>query len=806
MPRRLIPVIILCLFHTVWAQDPAVIHEKILAAETERNYLTAIAELETLRNQSPEIFVANNFDYLLGRMAEKAGDFSAASANYFAVEKRNSVLKEYALWHLARIAGASGNLLLERMYLQELLTLYPNSLLRSNAINRLARNWFESQSYESTINTLNTSSDRTGDSINRANLALLAEAYFRSRNFEKARELFTRLITETPDPTQPDDFALAGARGLDLLDGGAENLGKSAPPLSEQEHRRRAFIYQFNRDFEDARLHYNSMIAHYPTSELVPEAVYLTGRGYAQQGNYSEAIHWFERILEQHGSHPIAADALLQAASAYARVLKYRESTVRYQRFIEQYPNDGRVRNAYLNIIDVLRDSREDTKAQQWAVKVQEIFRGRPPEALALFAEARIYISRGDWQSASDALRRLRTLPELGGTNVSGGTTAAEVTFLQAYSLEQMRRYADAIDLYLSIPEGRDSYYGGLATERLQFLANQEPARAAIEEKRNSLRAERRNDPDFQRQKFQAELRMTETVDERQRLLDLLEGQYAMLPAYKSAPSVNLIEFGRRELRKSPPPRSSKIDHQIIAEELLFLGLSDEAAPELEAHLRSPGKTLDQAPGSKADMEYTIAYHYGRGDMANKAAAFIERHWRMPDDYQPELIPPQLAAMLYSAPYSDLLLRYAPPGNVDPRFLLSIMRQESRFRADVKSNAAARGLMQFISSTSRAIAGQLDDKNFRQEDLYDPAVAILFGSQYVSNLFRMFPNQPAAVAASYNGGEENVKRWVSRSWPDLPDVYVAEIAFGQTKDYVYRVMANYRMYKMLYHEDIRTKR
>ena len=69
----------------------------------------------------------------------------------------------------------------------------------------------------------------------------------------------------------------------------------------------------------------------------------------------------------------------------------------------------------------------------------------------------------------------------------------------------------------------------------------------------------------------------------------------------------------------------------------------------------------------------------------------------------------------------------------------------------------------------------------------------------------MFPKQPESVAASYNAGEDNMKRWLGRAKSDLPGVYVSEIAYSQTKDYVYRVMANYRMYQAIYDENLQRK-
>jgi soluble lytic murein transglycosylase len=191
--------------------------------------------------------------------------------------------------------------------------------------------------------------------------------------------------------------------------------------------------------------------------------------------------------------------------------------------------------------------------------------------------------------------------------------------------------------------------------------------------------------------------------------------------------------------------------------------------------------------------------------MAHRAVAYAEPVWRpIPADYQIELIPRDQIELLYPAPYADALLQSAAPRNVDSRFALSIMRQESRYRPDVKSNAAARGLMQFISTTSDKIAKELGKTNFRQDELYNPPTAILFGSQYLANLFRQFPNQPQTVAAAYNGGESNVARWLARSRSDNPDRYVPEIIFTQSKDYVYKVLANYRVYQMFYDEKLKS--
>lgn len=198
-----------------------------------------------------------------------------------------------------------------------------------------------------------------------------------------------------------------------------------------------------------------------------------------------------------------------------------------------------------------------------------------------------------------------------------------------------------------------------------------------------------------------------------------------------------------------------------------------------------------------------MAIYFLRGDLPYQAVRFAEGVWRnVPSDFAMELAPSEIIELLYPAPYRQALLKEATSRSVDPRLVLSIARQESRFRSDAKSVAAARGLMQFISATADDVAKQLNRRDFRQDDLYDPDTAIQFGSQYLGSLFKQFPSMPEAVAASYNGGADNMARWIARSQVNDPARFVPEIGFSQTKDYVFRVMSNYWMYQKLYSDQL----
>jgi soluble lytic murein transglycosylase len=798
------------LFSSISAQNLDDANGRVRQEMDDRNYLAAIAELQKIKSEQPAVFEANNYNYLLARLSDRTGDMATAAANYQAVVNADSVLKEYALWHLSQIARGTGNLLLERTYLQRIAEFSPDSLRAAAAKSRLARSWFESASYDQVIKMLTAPQPapsptdvRRAEQAKRQNLVLLGDAYLKSGDAAKAKDIYTRLVTEISNPAQPDDFALAAAKALDALDTQQRPAGSAAQPLPDFEHLRRASIYQFNRDFNDARKHYAAIVENFPTSGIVPDAMFQIGRGYAQEGNLNEAVNWYERVQEQFPDHPVVKDALLQAASAYSRLGKYREAVSRYQKFIDTYKDDERLDRAYLNIVDALRDSRQDADALKWATTTQEVFKGKQAEAQALFDQAKIYLSQSDFQNSLAALEKLRTMSDLGGATAPGGTNAAEVAFLRGFVLENLGRFREAVEVYLSIPDGRNEYYGGRSTERLRLLAANEAARPIIKAKLAELTAPASKEKDAQRRDLQAAIRLADSVEERRKLLDSLKTIYQDLPAYRSVPHFEMLKIGRDQARTRKPSNDAASRGRAIADELLFLGLYDEAGPEVEAGYRP--KEAPPAGAPKTDLDYTIAVIYNRGDRADRSAAFIEPSWKMPADYQFELIPRDIAEMLYPVPYVDPLVKFGPPRDVDPRYLLSIMRQESRFRADVKSYAAARGLMQFISSTSDRIATELGRKNFVQDDLYDPATAILFGSQYLGNLFKMFPQQPEAVAASYNGGEDNMKRWMSRSRSDQPDRYVPEIVFAQSKDYVYRVMANYRVYQYLYDSNLKAR-
>lgn len=779
----------------------------------------AVAELLRLRAERPELFAANNYDYLLGRTAERAGDPATAAAAYQEVVGRGSVLRQYALWRLSQIMRATGNLFMERLYLQELGLAPGDLLLRPAAGRRLARSHFESGNHAASIALLGgrrfsvagpdpPSEDLleklplTGEETPREDLVLLGRAYQRTGKTDRAREVFEGLIENTPDPDRPDDFALAGAKGLDNMSARPkEDPDLTVPQLSAEEHLRRAGIYQFNRNFARARLHYEAVVSNHPDHRRVPEALYQIGRGHVQERSEEKAIESFEKLLRRYPEHALAPSALYQSAGSHANLGRTNEAVARYVRYIEENPDASSLERAYLNIVDAYRDAKNRNAALQWADRARERFRDEQGEALALFARVKTHLSGEDWPRALNDLGALRLLDRYGG-NTAGATSREEVDYLRGYALERLGRHEQAAEVYLSIPDGLRNYYGMRATERLEAMGADERTAALLERKRSKHAAATdgtltgETAPAIKDHALRA-LRLTRDPVGRRALTERLARTFELLDDYRSIPGDAAADFGRKRMLAAPARDAT---HRTIADELLFLGLYDEAAPELETALR---EETGKGPGSLSDFPpataLALAEYYRRGDIAHRAVGYVEARWKnVPADYPFELMPRRQLELLYPRPYRRSLERYGREKQVDPLFVLSIMRQESRFRADVKSVAAARGLMQFISTTAEQMAAEMKIEDFEQDDLYHPPTAIRFGSHYIAKMFRDFPGQPPAVAAGYNGGEDRMARWLARAGSDDPDRYVPEIVFAQTKDYVHRVMANHRVYRRLY--------
>jgi len=262
--------------------------------------------------------------------------------------------------------------------------------------------------------------------------------------------------------------------------------------------------------------------------------------------------------------------------------------------------------------------------------------------------------------------------------------------------------------------------------------------------------------------------------------------QLAKLTAiYKELPAYREI----LELAPKPLPRFPDVDAADPDALLMAMGLHDEAVPAIESRfpLRPPGSGL------------TRSYALNLGGASKPSIYAIEVMMNaVPRDFHPDLLPVVVRQLLYPRYFYDSIAADAKRFDADPSLVLSIMREESRFNPRAKSQAAARGLLQFIITTARDIGRDVGLVDVSPDDLYDPRVIIRLGAKYISELGEQFASNHYRVAGAYNAGPKQVALWTRLQPAPGDDYFLTAINFDETKDYVRKVMNSYERYSEIY--------
>lgn len=150
---------------------------------------------------------------------------------------------------------------------------------------------------------------------------------------------------------------------------------------------------------------------------------------------------------------------------------------------------------------------------------------------------------------------------------------------------------------------------------------------------------------------------------------------------------------------------------------------------------------------------------------------------------------------LYPFPYWQIVTAWSANRNLNPALVISLMRQESRFEAQILSSAGAVGLMQVMPETGAWIATKAGEKNY---SLKNPEDNIKFGTWYLDYTHHRYANNSMLAVASYNAGPGAVAGWVKSGGIGDPDDFADRIPYAETKGYIKHVFENYWNYLRLY--------
>lgn len=124
---------------------------------------------------------------------------------------------------------------------------------------------------------------------------------------------------------------------------------------------------------------------------------------------------------------------------------------------------------------------------------------------------------------------------------------------------------------------------------------------------------------------------------------------------------------------------------------------------------------------------------------------------------------------------------------LDSSWLLGIARQESAFNVKARSPVGARGLMQLMPKTARAIAKRINAPLKNLSELINPSRNIQLGSAYLRQVYDSNQKNSVLATAAYNAGPHRVSRWLPEK--TMPaDIWIENIPFNETRKYTANVI------------------
>ena len=153
----------------------------------------------------------------------------------------------------------------------------------------------------------------------------------------------------------------------------------------------------------------------------------------------------------------------------------------------------------------------------------------------------------------------------------------------------------------------------------------------------------------------------------------------------------------------------------------------------------------------------------------------------------------------FPTPFQKTVHKEALKKNISPFLMMSLLRQESRFKPKIVSSAGAIGLMQLMPSTARSVARKINVKSISKKSLTDPKINIKLGSEYLKILLSQFDKSALLTTSSYNAGPSRSKKWEKSLITEISGAAFTEsIPFDETREYVKSVLSGAVMYSRLY--------
>ncbi|MCG2789541.1 MAG: tetratricopeptide repeat protein [Actinomycetia bacterium] len=668
------------------------------------------------------------------------GDYLAAEYYFNKIKDTYKVLSDHINYYLAK------SLLMQEKYdlsaenYSRIKNIYPDSIFFEKANLEFADLLYIQQKYpEAETNYESFVKNFPKSEYIPYSLFQLAICQEKNSKFESAFENYKKIWLNFPE----NEFADDAFKNITSLSD--KKLTGPFTPSNEQIYSRGAIFFGLYR-YESAIGEFNKIIEAGKNSPL-PSALnsktlFKLGMCYFNLRDYPKSTELLISCYEKFPSESYADDSLYFLGRAFTSLGQEDNSISYYQKVLAKYPQGNYADDSLYRIgrIYFLRGDLESAAASY--EKIVNNYPGGDKISDAYWELGWIQFRGGDYNNAKNTFRGMKV-------KFKGSSIGEKAMFWEARCLQKLGENEAAANIYREIIESKTYTYYTFASQRSLKSMGVEYDIPKIDN----------------------------TVYPDNPKIDTL------LPEiYQDIENINTGSSGSGQ--------DGKFTHIDKAKELLTLEFYSSASKEIEAG--SGEFEQDNLRILEISTLYLKAKDYLNSQrLIAKYFSKLKSNLNNPyKDY--------VYYLLYPYGFKEYIDKYSGQFNVDPLFVLAVIREESRFQPDAGSYAGALGLMQIIPKTGKGIASQLGISKFSNQMLLDPEMSIRMGSYYLSRQLESFNQNKYYACGAYNGGPGSMSKWLS-SWGDKGiDEFIEYVSYDETRNYIKKVMGSYFFYQMLY--------
>ena len=146
-------------------------------------------------------------------------------------------------------------------------------------------------------------------------------------------------------------------------------------------------------------------------------------------------------------------------------------------------------------------------------------------------------------------------------------------------------------------------------------------------------------------------------------------------------------------------------------------------------------------------------------------------------------------SLRYPLPYPSIFEVFSAKASIPSAWAYGVARSESLFMRDARSSAGAIGLMQLMPTTGKKLARELNLPYSGLHTLTNAQSNIRLGTTYLGQMAERYGGNRVLATAAYNAGPHRVDHWLPESGKQDARVWIENIPFNETRQYVKRVLA-----------------